>query len=189
MQACKTAGRLTGQRPYRFLRSSLSRMPSTSTPGWVAYIRQICSTRAGSAPVLAAMSGTGLPASMSLITSFTSLCMSRSDNDCPGSPADCAEGDEDGAGDDAGGAGDDADGAGDDAGGAGDDADDADDADGAGGDAGDAGDDADGAGGDADGSGRSIRCTAISCVPGYRVRIIMVRGSLNLRRPQLPGLR
>ena len=175
MQACKTAGRLTGQRPYRFLRSSLSRMPSTSTPGWVAYIRQICSTRAGSAPVLAAMSGTGLPASMSLITSFTSLCMSRSDNDCPGSPADCAEGDEDGAGDDAGGAGDDAD--------------DADDADGAGGDAGDAGDDADGAGGDADGSGRSIRCTAISCVPGYRVRIIMVRGSLNLRRPQLPGLR
>ena len=175
MQACKTAGRLTGQRPYRFLRSSLSRMPSTSTPGWVAYIRQICSTRAGSAPVLAAMSGTGLPASMSLITSFTSLCMSRSDNDCPGSPADCA--------------GDDADGAGDDAGGAGDDADDADDADGAGGDAGDAGDDADGAGGDADGSGRSIRCTAISCVPGYRVRIIMVRGSLNLRRPQLPGLR
>lgn len=169
MQACKTAGRLTGQRPYRFLRSSLSRMPSTSTPGWVAYIRQICSTRAGSAPVLAAMSGTGLPASMSLITSFTSLCMSRSDNDCPGSPADCAEGDEDGAGDDAGGAGDDADGAG--------------------GDAGDAGDDADGAGGDADGSGRSIRCTAISCVPGYRVRIIMVRGSLNLRRPQLPGLR
>lgn len=169
MQACKTAGRLTGQRPYRFLCSSLSRMPSTSTPGWVAYIRQICSTRAGSAPVLAAMSGTGLPASMSLITSFTSLCMSRSDNDCPGSPADCAEGDEDGAGDDAGGAGDDADGAG--------------------GDAGDAGDDADGAGGDADGSGRSIRCTAISCVPGYRVRIIMVRGSLNLRRPQLPGLR
>lgn len=169
MQACKTAGRLTGQRPYRFLRSSLSRMPSTSTPGWVAYIRQICSTRAGSAPVLAAMSGTGLPASMSLITSFTSLCMSRSDNDCPGSPADCAEGDEDGAGDDAGGAGDDADGAG--------------------GDAGDAGDDADGAGGDADGSGRSIRCMAISCVPGYRVRIIMVRGSLNLRRPQLPGLR
>lgn len=169
MQAYKTAGRLTGQRPYRFLRSSLSRMPSTSTPGWVAYIRQICSTRAGSAPVLAAMSGTGLPASMSLITSFTSLCMSRSDNDCPGSPADCAEGDEDGAGDDAGGAGDDADGAG--------------------GDAGDAGDDADGAGGDADGSGRSIRCTAISCVPGYRVRIIMVRGSLNLRRPQLPGLR
>lgn len=169
MQACKTAGRLTGQRPYRFLCSSLSRMPSTSTPGWVAYIRQICSTRAGSAPALAAMSGTGLPASMSLITSFTSLCMSRSDNDCPGSPADCAEGDEDGAGDDAGGAGDDADGAG--------------------GDAGDAGDDADGAGGDADGSGRSIRCTAISCVPGYRVRIIMVRGSLNLRRPQLPGLR
>lgn len=172
MQACKTAGRLTGQRPYRFLRSSLSRMPSTSTPGWVAYIRQICSTRAGSAPVLAAMSGTGLPASMSLITSFTSLCMSRSDNDCPGSPADCAGDDADGAGDDAGGAGDDAD-----------------DADGAGGDAGDAGDDADGAGGDADGSGRSIRCTAISCVPGYRVRIIMVRGSLNLRRPQLPGLR
>ena len=162
MQACKTAGRLTGQRPYRFLRSSLSRMPSTSTPGWVAYIRQICSTRAGSAPVLAAMSGTGLPASMSLITSFTSLCMSRSDNDCPGSPADCAEGDEDGAGDDAGGAGDDADGAG--------------------GDAGDAGDDADGAGGDADGSGRSIRCTAISCVPGYRVRIIMVRGRCGRRR-------
>lgn len=154
-------------------------MPSTSTPGWVAYIRQICSTRAGSAPVLAAMSGTGLPASMFFITSFTSLCMSRSDNDCPGSPADCAEGDEDGAGDDAGGAGDDADdadSAGDDAGGAGDDAD------GAGGDAGGAGD-------DADGSGRSIRCTAISCVPGYRVRIIMVRGNLNLRRPQLPGLR
>ena len=169
MQACKTAGRLTAQRPYRFHRSSLSRMPSTSTPGWVAYIRQICSTRAGSAPVLAAMSGTGLPASMFFITSFTSLCMSRSDNDCPGSPADGAEGDEDGAGDDAGGAGDDADGAG--------------------GDAGDAGYDADGAGGDADGSGRSIRCTAISCVPGYRVRIIMVRDSLNLRRPQLPGLR
>ncbi len=166
MQACKTAGRLTGQRPYRFLRSSLSRISCSD-------VRIRSPTHgAGNRPHSVWSSYTwcacrrGLPASMSLITSFTSLCMSRSDNDCPGSPADCAEGDEDGAGDDAGGAGDDADGAG-----------------------GDAGDDADGAGGDADGSGRSIRCTAISCVPGYRVRIIMVRGSLNLRRPQLPGLR